>query len=113
MKRTNGLIIIALWTLLLAPLLCGVGMLVHICVCDGTGECHHEEQCNLDPCQTLTSVPDGRADPRDHISTQHDVAAMPIVVELGVCDITTPLPLEPSPGSLLFLSCERTLPLLC
>ena len=53
MNRNNGILILSLWALLLAPVLCGVGVLAHYCVCDDSRECSHELSCSTDPCEVL------------------------------------------------------------
>jgi len=61
MALKNGIFILALWTLLLGPTLCGLGVLVHSCLDDKTDACHTEVQCSTDPCQILvikTTEPD-------------------------------------------------------
>lgn len=50
-----------LWTLL-APALCGGGLIAHACDC-GPGICSHEDDCDHDPCEAdflrPTGAPDG------------------------------------------------------
>ncbi len=53
MKAKNGIVVLSFWTLLLAPFLCGVGVLVHSCICEESSECRHELSCSTDPCQIL------------------------------------------------------------
>ena len=49
----NGIAALAFWALLLAPFLCGLGVLAHSCICEDSTECHHEMQCSTDPCHIL------------------------------------------------------------
>ena len=53
MRTRNGIIIVALWTLLGAPVLCGLGVLAHLCADDQGDDCRHEVSCLDDPCQVL------------------------------------------------------------
>ncbi len=49
----NGIAALAFWALLLAPFLCGLGVLAHSCICGDSPECRHELDCSSDPCQIL------------------------------------------------------------
>ena len=51
MKRIV-MILISVWVLLGAPVLCVSGVLVHACAC-GT-VCEHESDCDVDPCNVFT-----------------------------------------------------------
>jgi len=62
MNLKNVTIVVALWTLLLAPLFCGLGVLVHACIDDQAQECHHEVECDADPCQVLVLAASQRND---------------------------------------------------
>lgn len=53
-----GVVLTALWILLLAPALCAGGLLMHPCECGDTDACGHEEECSTDPCGKLTARPE-------------------------------------------------------
>jgi len=57
MKHRLGMILmIALWTLLVAPVTCGGGLLGHACADGGRDLCHHENDCPSDPCNVAHDV---------------------------------------------------------
>ncbi len=53
MLTSKVAIAVALWTLLIAPFFCGLGMVVHACLDDDGPDCHHEVSCEADPCQVI------------------------------------------------------------
>jgi hypothetical protein len=57
MKHHLGMcILLALWTLLVAPATCGGGLLGHACADDGRDFCNHENDCPSDPCNVAHDV---------------------------------------------------------
>ena len=115
MNSTKVTILVALWTLLLAPLLCGLGMVVHACLDDDGADCHHELACDSDPCQVFALM----STPRDEGAT--DDAPQLETIDLGpFCGVFSFAALiesstdvfsdEGLPNS---VSCTRTLPLIC
>lgn len=60
MNIKNGIVVVGFWTLLVAPLLCGVGVLMHSCPCEEITECPHELQGSADPHQVLAFRSTGR-----------------------------------------------------
>ncbi|RKZ15155.1 hypothetical protein DRQ50_07890 [bacterium] len=49
-------VLIALWTLLVAPSTCGGGLLEHACADDNSPACGHESDCPSDPCNVAHDV---------------------------------------------------------
>lgn len=57
MKHQVGIfILVALWTLLVAPATCGGGLLAHACAEESGAACHHENDCPADPCNVAHDV---------------------------------------------------------
>lgn len=54
--RFGIFVLIALWTLLVAPSTCGGGLLAHACSPDGGPACGHENHCPDDPCNVAHDV---------------------------------------------------------
>lgn len=84
-------ILAACWTFLLAPILCGAGMLEHPCDCSPAG-CSRESDCATDPCDQVVA----RKDDAPHADAATCLAATPVVPE--------PVGAEPSAGVGLALS---------
>ena len=61
MNGKNSIFVIALWTLLLGPTLCSLGVMVHACFGDGAADCHDEVQCSADPCEILVVPASGQS----------------------------------------------------
>jgi len=49
-------LLMALWTMLVAPSTCGSGLLEHACDDNVQELCHHESDCPTDPCNLAGSV---------------------------------------------------------
>ncbi len=78
---------LALWVLLLSPVLCLAGVLEHLCVaCPENTCCDHEEDCAYDPCAEVLQVPDSAQGPGNHDRTvlliQSCIKYDPFFVEL-------------------------------
>lgn len=54
----NSVVLVLAWTLLLLPVLCTGGWLLHPCDCGSTIGCEHESSCNSDPCEIDVARPD-------------------------------------------------------
>ena len=114
MSIRTGIVVIATWTLLGAPVLCGLGVLVHLCAEDLGSDCHHELSCEADPCQVLTdgvTVQIGRESddgparvPAVALVVQLD--GLPVVPACRTCPSSVLLPDPPSAAG----NCQ---PLLC
>ena len=50
------LVLVAVWTLLVAPSTCGGGLLAHACASDFGTDRHHENDCPSDPCNAANEV---------------------------------------------------------
>ena len=79
--RFGIFVLMALWTLLIAPATCGGGLLAHACGTDGGPVCGHENDCPEDPCNVA-----------------HDVTT---VAKTAVKDAATAVALAPSGASSL------------
>ena len=112
----NGIVALALWTLLLGPTLCGLGVLVHACLGDRTTECHDEIQCSTDPCQILILPAAGQYNkPGDGFDLLDQAPAL-VVDRTGILDLPSagPDPVAELSVSLpVSLACNQVLPLLC
>ena len=111
MKRIV-MIIIAVWVLLAAPVLCMSGVLVHACAC-GT-VCEHESDCDVDPCNIFTV----RASRSDAEEVQIHLAETALVDLVVMTDFHSPepdqAPVETSPLGVPNLGQPSSgLPLLC
>jgi hypothetical protein len=73
--------ILVCWAFLVAPGLCGAGLLSHACICDEAQDCTHEELCSQDPCGKL-SVRSGSAD-QTRIADRVGPALPPTPVFIG------------------------------
>ena len=60
-RQTIG-IFLALWALLVLPVLCTAGMIGHACDCGLSAECGHETNCSNDPCNQLAARRSGQND---------------------------------------------------
>jgi len=72
------------WMFLLAPGLCGAGVLAHACLCNETEACTHEELCSQDPCTQVGTRPGAT----DGAKVADQIAGMPALTVA----IVTPLP---------------------
>lgn len=52
MIGSKAAILVGLWAFLLAPILCGAGVLEHECDCSAAS-CSHEDDCAVDPCDRV------------------------------------------------------------
>ncbi len=50
------MVLVAVWTLLVAPSTCGGGLLAHACASDFGPDRHHENDCPSDPCNVANEV---------------------------------------------------------
>lgn len=55
MNRRALIMLASLWTLLVAPNLCTIGMLTHACEEHDSDGCGHETDCSDDPCAKSAS----------------------------------------------------------
>jgi hypothetical protein len=113
MSIRSGIVGIAFWTLLGAPVLCGLGVLVHLCADDLGADCHHELACVDDPCQVLivgVTFQPGRPDDGPEVPTD----VLP-VAQFAVTPTPVPAAWAESPAPRLSrpLADIRSLPLLC
>ncbi|GJM44122.1 MAG: hypothetical protein DHS20C21_09640 [Gemmatimonadota bacterium] len=56
------MLMVALWAVTIAPVLCTTGVLAHECACEDERVCDHEADCEVDPCDELV-FRRGDADP--------------------------------------------------
>ncbi len=62
-SMSRSLLILTLaWALLLLPVLCAGGLLVHPCDCGTTIGCEHETDCDSDPCEIELARTDSSTD---------------------------------------------------
>ena len=80
MNGKNSIFVIALWTLLLGPTLCGLGVMVHGCFGDSNTASHDEVQCSTDPCQVLIVPSPGQSLKSETGADQIDHGTPPTVV---------------------------------
>ena len=111
----NGIAVLAFWALLLAPFLCGLGVLAHSCICGDSTECRHELDCSSDPCQILarrtTDQDDKQGNILDQVEQFNPLALVDdfmVHVEIGPDLITDPTSDLPK-----MIVSEASLPLLC
>ena len=116
MNGKNSIFVIALWTLLLGPTLCGLGVMVHACLGDAATECHDEVQCAADPCQILV-VPTSNQGLKPDAGSDHiDLTTLPTLMVAAdrdlpalssklVSDLVVAVPVATDDS--------QTLPLLC
>lgn len=116
MNKKNGMMMLALWALLLAPILCGVGLLAHYCVCDDSSACSHELSCTTDPCQVIAV---GQRSDDLHHDTLAAAAVTSALVAMAVpqVDNLTDPGFDPVPSAgpvpLHSVLVDGVLPLLC
>lgn len=55
-------LIVALWAIITAPVLCTAGVLAHECQCSDGEVCEHEADCEVDPCSEQILRRDGPQD---------------------------------------------------
>jgi len=111
----NGIAALAFWALLLAPFLCGLGVLAHSCVCEDSTECRHELDCSTDPCRVLalrSTHQDGKqGNSPDHVEQFNP----PALVDDFVAQVETlpDLIFDPTSEFPQMTFCDSSLPLLC
>lgn len=71
----STVVVLALWTLFLVPILCLGGMLIHACACSTEESCAHEDHCATDPC--ADSVRPSTGTPEVAAYAQNAVAIVP------------------------------------
>ena len=49
-------ILTAFWALLIVPMFCLSGILLHDCECGAEEQCGHEEDCSADPCKIVIAA---------------------------------------------------------
>jgi hypothetical protein len=111
----NGIAALAFWALLLAPFLCGLGVLAHSCICDDSAECRHELDCSADPCQILALRTTNQDGQQDFSPDQVEQFNPPALVDDFVARIETRPDLISDPTSNLpdMIVFDSSLPLLC
>jgi len=114
MNWKNLTIAVALWTLLLAPLFCGLGVVIHACVDDHASQCHHELECEADPCQVLVLAASQRNDEFSDFDDATEFPGLPIFAELVPASITSASPKISDISGLIteLIEDQRTLPLI-
>jgi len=80
MKSRHAILLLTVWALLLAPFLCGTGLLTHACADEADSGCHHELDCDTDPCQVLAlkAVQTGGRNDDASVDTLSPVAPAPL-----------------------------------
>jgi len=111
----NGIAVLAFWALLLAPFLCGLGVLAHSCICGDSTECRHELDCSSDPCQILarrTTDQDGK---QGNLLDQVEQFNPPALVDGFAAQVETGPDLISESTDILpsMIVFEASLPLLC
>jgi len=111
----NGIAALAFWALLLAPFLCGLGLLAHSCICEESTECRHELECSTDPCQILALRSTHQDGKQGNSTDQVGQFNPPALINDFVAQIETPPDLISDPTSDLpnMIVFEVSLPLLC
>lgn len=114
MSIRTCIVVVAIWTLLGAPVLCGLGVLVHLCADDLANDCHHELSCETDPCQVLAVGVTVQAG-RESDDGPNQVPAVALVVRLDGLPVVAPCRARPTSALLPdpTFSSGRCLPLLC
>lgn len=102
-------VLVALWTLLVAPSTCGGGLLAHACADDEGPSCGHESDCPSDPCNVAHDV----TTVAKTLIKAHATPTIPVVPGLPAAPAVGPVgtALAPDIGPLLLPS--AALPLLC
>lgn len=111
----NGIATLAFWALILAPFLCGLGVLAHSCICEDPTECRHELDCSSDPCQILALRATNQDGKQENSPDEIEQFNPPALVDDFVSRIETQPDLISDPtGDLpnMILS-DSSLPLLC
>ena len=86
------LLIVTLWALFGAPVLCAAGVLAHACACDEGVACDHEEDCHSDPCSDQVVRRD--PGPESRIADAGHDAPLSLPVSVS---IASPPPAPPAP----------------
>jgi len=106
--RFGMFILVAVWTLMAAPLVCGGGLLSHGCPDDGDAACAHESACPGDPCNVVAL--DGAA----KVKVKHDLDAVADAPGIELTLPSVPRPMAPACPEVLQLPLPAAaLPLLC
>ncbi len=63
----------------MAPLFCGLGVVVHVCFDDHVEDCHHELECETDPCQILILAASHRNDEYFHSDDTSEQMEQPLL----------------------------------
>ena len=110
-----GIAALAFWALLLAPFLCGLGVLAHSCICEDFTECHHELDCSTDPCQILALRTTDQDNQMEYSPDQVEQFNPPALVDDFVARVETRPDLMFDPNSDLpnMVVFDSSLPLLC
>ena len=111
----NGIAALAFWALLLAPFLCGLGVLAHSCICDDSTECRHELDCSSDPCQILALRSTHQDGKQGHSPDEVEQFTPSALVDGFVGQVETEPDLIPDPTGDLpnMIVLDSSLPLLC
>jgi hypothetical protein len=116
MNGKNSIFVIALWTLLLGPTLCGLGVMVHGCLGDVSTESHDEVQCSTDPCQILV-VPASTDGVKPELGLDHGDHATPpammVAADQDLPALCSRLESELTAARPVMTGDHQTLPLLC
>ncbi|MCK9996467.1 MAG: hypothetical protein KAH56_09370 [Candidatus Krumholzibacteria bacterium] len=111
----NGIAALAFWALLLAPFLCGLGVLAHSCICEDSTECRHELDCFADPCRILALRATDQDSQPDYSPDQVEHFNPPALVDDFVARVETRPDLISDPTGDLpnMIVFDSVLPLLC
>ncbi len=114
MESKNITVVVALWTLLLVPLFCGLGVVVHLCFDNETADCCQME-CDQDPCQELALATSQRGQEHSNTSEQLDQWNAPLWSGTNPASASDrPTRSRDGDDSRTELTdCQRSLPLIC
>lgn len=87
MLRTS-IIAVACWTLLLVPVLCMGGVLIHACACTSEESCTHEDHCESDPCADSIRPSEGTPDLEPLARMAAEVPSLPFELYLNEAPVT-------------------------